>query len=368
MKTLKTQDFLRNCGLDALCTGFGIKATRHAEFPNLVLFKYDQLKSPMAHPVVQECRGLILDESNDWDVVCHPFDKFFNAGEGNAAPIDWNTARVFEKLDGSLMSLYFYEGEWRVSSSGRPDAGGSMGNLSQTMAECFWLTWHGLGYEMPWDSLRDWTFMFEFMTPWNRVVVMHEKPRIVLIGKRTGQGDTLFPGEESPIYELSPFNWEKVKSFPLNSLDGVLDAAKHLKPLECEGYVVCDANYNRVKVKSPSYVALHHMRDSFSERRIVELIQNGEGEEFLAYFPDFEAQYREVKAGFDSLVNSTETIWLSMPTYSPSEQKQFALAAKDLPCSAALFALRAGKVASSRDFYNAMAPDKVLKVLGAPTL
>ena len=43
-------------------------------------------------------------------------------GESSADAIDWSTARVMEKLDGSLATLYWYKGEWHVSSSGVPDA------------------------------------------------------------------------------------------------------------------------------------------------------------------------------------------------------------------------------------------------------
>jgi tRNA splicing ligase len=53
--------------------------------------------------VVQECRGLILDESANWRIVAFPYTKFFNYGEEHAASIDWSTACVQEKLDGSLM-------------------------------------------------------------------------------------------------------------------------------------------------------------------------------------------------------------------------------------------------------------------------
>ena len=42
----------------------------------------------MDNPIVQQARGIILDEAKDWKVVARPYDKFFNLGEGNAAPID----------------------------------------------------------------------------------------------------------------------------------------------------------------------------------------------------------------------------------------------------------------------------------------
>jgi hypothetical protein len=124
MTPLLTQIFLREHGLAALCERFHIKAARHEAHPNLIQLKYNQITAPMAEPIVQQCRGLIVDESRDWEAVCHPFDKFFNANEPLAAPIDWASARVFEKLDGSLMSLYFYGGAWQVASSGGPRRAG----------------------------------------------------------------------------------------------------------------------------------------------------------------------------------------------------------------------------------------------------
>ena len=134
---MQTQLFLREHGLAALCDKFMLKANRHERFSNLVLLKYNQVFSPMNEPIVQECRGLIVDEADNWRVISHPFDKFFNAGEPNAAAIDWTTARVLEKLDGSLMSLYFYDGAWQVASSGRPEAGGPLGSRGVTMVQAF---------------------------------------------------------------------------------------------------------------------------------------------------------------------------------------------------------------------------------------
>ena len=53
----------------------------------LVQLSYTQTESPMASPVVQECRGLIL-ERESWSVIAMPFKKFFNHGEKYAASID----------------------------------------------------------------------------------------------------------------------------------------------------------------------------------------------------------------------------------------------------------------------------------------
>jgi hypothetical protein len=92
--TMQTVRFLQEFGLDALAERFAIRARRHGAFPHLVQLKYSQVFSPMSEPIVRECRGLIVDESDGWRVVCRAYDKFFNLGEPNAHPIDWTTAKV----------------------------------------------------------------------------------------------------------------------------------------------------------------------------------------------------------------------------------------------------------------------------------
>lgn len=71
-----------------------------------VMFKYNQLSSDFSNPIVREARGIIFREDN-WKCVRRAFDKFFNYGEPNAAEIDWNTAKVQTKIDGSLISAWF---------------------------------------------------------------------------------------------------------------------------------------------------------------------------------------------------------------------------------------------------------------------
>lgn len=101
---LALQDFLRSgCSVKDLEDKFQIYATQHKQHPNLILFKYD-IMSPFAEEIVKEARGIILDTDNNWSVVNYGMKKFFNHGEGNAATIDWRTARVLEKMDGSLMA------------------------------------------------------------------------------------------------------------------------------------------------------------------------------------------------------------------------------------------------------------------------
>ena len=353
---LLTQLFLREHGLDALCERFAIRAVRHPKYLHLIQLKYNQNLSPMSEPIVQQCRGLLVDESRNWEVVCHPFDKFFNWGEPLAAAIDWSTARVFEKLDGSLMSLYFYNGAWQVASSGQPDAGGPLGSRSGfSMAQGFWEAWASLGYERPPSEFEGWWFGFEFMTPWSQVIVRHARPRIVLIGARRADGT------EVSIDEV-PSNWLRAASFPLRSIEEARDAAEQIDPTSGEGFVVCDARFARVKIKSPRYVALHHMRTSFSTRRMVETVRASEGDEFLSYFPDFRPEFEDVSERYESLIARCDGDYERIRGIE--SPRLFAEAARQARVPAALFALRNGKAKGAREFFAGALVSPLISWLG----
>jgi RNA ligase-like protein len=343
--------------LEKLQEEFAISPRRHRMFPNLVLLKYSQINSPMSERIVQECRGIILDESENWRPVCVPYFKFFNYREPNAAAIDWATARVQEKLDGSLMTLYHYDGEWRVSSSGLPDASGDTG-FGTTFAELFWQTWTALQYQLPEKEEENYCFMFELMTPSNRVVVPHQQSRIVLHGVRSRDE----PFQERAADETSGSRWETVRAFPLGTIEEVISSCAAINPRECEGYVVVDAAFNRVKVKSPQYVALAHMKDTMSPRRMLEVVRANESEEFLTYFPQFRQLHEEVRELLNSLILELEHAYIAIKD-SP-DQKAFALQAVKTRCPAALFALRSGDAASIRDYFRVCTLQGLERVLG----
>lgn len=101
------QQFLRSgASPDDLQSLYRLWVSRHAGHPNLVGLCYNLVASPLAEPLVKECRGIVLDEANDWNAVARGFDKFFNLGDPLADDVDWASARVFEKLDGTFVMAY----------------------------------------------------------------------------------------------------------------------------------------------------------------------------------------------------------------------------------------------------------------------
>jgi hypothetical protein len=133
----------------------------------------------------------------------------------------------------------------------------------------------------------------------------------------------------------------------LFSWDDILEAANKLNPMEAEGYVVCDAEYNRVKVKSPQYVAMAHMREGFTTRRMLEIVRTNEQSEFLTYFPEYAELYHEIRAKFEHFVGTIEGYYDAIKHID--DRKQFALVAKDKKFSGILFGLKFNKIESVRN-------------------
>jgi len=317
----------------------GIKCKRHPRFPNLVLFVYDQIDSPKLDPIVRSARGHILDEEFNWDHVCRPFDRFFNWGEGveQGAPVpDIGSSVVLKKEDGSLLNMWFYRDEWHVSTKGSPDAGGQVGDNDFTFAELFWRVWNDRGLFVP-DTLdHGRTLSFELCTLHNRVVCSQPEERIVLIGARdNASGRELHP--DAYLGEI-----ETCRFYDLGNIDDIESTFKELPALEMEGYVVAqflpDGRVIRAKVKHPGYLAIHHLKEGNSKKRLLELIRTGEDGEFLSYFPEYGPQFDEIRDKFEALVSELESAWEA--NRHIEVQKDFALSIRGTRATGVLFNVR----------------------------
>lgn len=359
---LAVQQFLKTGGtLLALKERFAIKSTPHPRYPNLVLLKYDQIDSPFEEEIVRDCRGLILDQADDWKAINFSMRKFFNHGEPNAATINWQTARVFEKKDGSLMQLYSYDGQWHIATSGSPAAGGDVGDFGFTFAELFWKTF---GATVLPPFARSKCFFFEITSPFNKIIVRHDKPELTLLGGRDlGTLQELSLEEAAKFFPTIP----TVKTFPFSSFEECTASYSSFSGLEQEGYVICDANFNRVKMKHPEYLHLHRLKDGLSSKRaLIEIVRNGDIDEIIASLPEYTEILTEAKARLDTLLAELEATYAQLQDIV--SQKEFALRAlAESRCSAALFSRRAQKTESFGAFIREAHIDTVVKLLGYKT-
>jgi len=335
-----------------------VKTKREGSF---VLLKYDQIRSDMTLPLVRECRGIILDESRGYHPVCVPFFKFGNFGESYVPEIDWSTARVQEKLDGSLIKLWNYNGQWHVSSNGEIDARNAhinsallTGTRQVELYTLFFEAWDKTGVRI--ESLdKNYTYMFELTSPHNRVVVRYQETTIRHIGTR----DMLTLRECDADIGIS-----KPREYPLNSLEACIDSAGKLG-YDDEGYVIVDAQYNRVKVKSPLYIALNHISQGVTTHgNIVEIIAKNEQGEFLTYFPEFKDVFNDILNRIETFsVRQTENL-AEIRSAGYDTRKALAEAVTKTQCPASLFALIDGKAPSAREWLLSRPTRKVLEYIG----
>lgn len=250
-------------------------------------FKYQITKSDLSLSIVQEARGLILNENGY--VVAYPFYKFFNYQEPNAAVIDWRSAFATLKIDGSLITVFYYNNEWQVAtSSGRP---ADKADLNDILYPNFRVLFDAAAKNsgLDFNNLKIYnTYCFELVSQANKVVIDYEKPKLYHIFTRS---KTTF---EEDIYEN--IGIEKPKRFNFNSKKDYQELVKKMETENVEGIVVQDRYGNRVKMKTESYLRKHYLRNNnvWSEKKIIDTILAGEVEEVISYFPEYKDKFNQL--------------------------------------------------------------------------
>jgi hypothetical protein len=333
---LKVIEHIKAYGLEKTLVKFKLKAK---EYPHKVLIKYSQIDSDMSLDEVQDSRGLVL-ERDTWKIMSMSFRKFFNAAEGHAAKIDWDTARILEKLDGSLIHVYWdwVLEKWCVGTTGTAEAEGEVNNkFGTTFADLFWNTVNNDYYcdyfdtfEEALNNNKDRTYVFELCTPYNIVVKPHAESSVSLLAIR--DRNTLLEVSYEDLQLISgDIGIPLVKAYDINATNsGHLIKTFEGMPYVDEGYVVVDADFNRIKLKNPAYVAVHHLKSKTSEHAIMEIVKTNEIDEFAATFPERSKEIFALKVAYDKLTNTLTSAWEELATHLPKnitkeESKKYAM-------------------------------------------
>lgn len=301
----------------------GVNSYEHPEGLPLVGFKYDQIESPKTNPVVRASRGTVL-EKGTWNLVAQPFFRFFNYGEHleETAKFDFEKFTATEKADGSLCPLYHYQDRWHVNTSG-----------SFAFGECNFSgkIWKDLFFETANLDLsklnKDTTYIFELCTIWNKVVRAYPSPRVYLLGmvdRNTGH-DWCAEAIRDIAKDIGV---HAIETYPCNSFKDVEDflSEKESSDPTFEGMVLRDRNGLRVKIKTKTYLALHHLHDNgniANPKNIIPFLLKGEKDEIMAYFPEMEEQVNKVESLLKEEYEQLKSLWLS--TKDIENQKDFAL-------------------------------------------
>ena len=215
-------------------------------------------------------RGLILD--NEGNVIARGFNKFFNLEEHSPEEIPNEPFEVFEKMDGSLIIGFVYNGEFHTATRGSFTSEQSI-DARKIVDEMGVSNIFKEGY----------SYLFEYIAPHNRIVVDYGDWRelvvLTIIDNKTNK--------EAEYVELISMACEGFRV--VNRFLGIEDYTQLKSKIEGnkEGYVIRFKSGFRVKIKGEEYVRLHRLITNFSNVDIWELLKDGKPlNEFLERVPD----------------------------------------------------------------------------------
>jgi hypothetical protein len=207
----------------------------------------------------------------------------------------------------------------------------------------------------------------EYVGPSNRIVPRYERDEWIVTGIRSICSDA---GEYDSVQQIKDFvhvlnnngvNVRAIDTYRMNSFEEIVAATKEL-PLLDEGYVVWDIHTNkRVKIKSASYVAIHHLRGegALTLKRILTLVLGNDHEEYLGYYEEDRALFEPAIKTVADFKQMLEDQWEKVKHIE--DQKEFALQVKDLHGSGIFFAAKKTKQSPTHVF-NTMEIQKQLKL------
>lgn len=406
---LLVQKYLENNSFGNLARDHGVYAS-FSKSGHKFSLNYDQIEAKESDPLAQECRGLVLSledgspifgqvgpdgkinrdgiEPGKTKILAYPMRRFFNAGQGACANVNWNDPNlsIMEKLDGTLIILYYdpFTHAWCAATRSVPEADLLMDNGIYTFRTLFEKALKetcGLSFNDYTDKLdRYITYCFELTTPLNRIVVKYEDYKVTLLAARqniyivdlsgsfnpeTQQysgGNESYSLDELDINDIDAvdsFGVPKVKTYKYSSLEEIVNWVSTLNPSEHEGVVVRDSNFNRIKIKNAAYVAFSKIRDvlSTSERNCMELILLEKEDDSIPFLPrEIVDNLLKIKSGLQATIKLYDDVYLAMKAEADAinlgDKKTFALLVTQNKkiWQTPLFQIFSGKAKNMKDF------------------
>jgi RNA ligase len=324
--------------------------------------------------ITMQCRGLVTNSKGD--IVARPFKKFFNYEEHKPEDLPNESFEVYEKMDGSLGILFYYE--YELSEERRYNIW--FNNNYETGMERFFVPHNLPNYDDPYykptpKTIGEWilatrgsftssqaikgkeilnkydisplrkdnTYLFEIIYPENRIVVDYgnEEKLVVLGAIHTETGDEV---SDSALFTMTGLGFEVVTTY--KTWGESYDLLKEEISKEKEGYVIRFKNGFRMKIKGDEYVRLHRILTNISNRDIWEYLKDNKPfDELLEKVPDefnewVKETVRDLTVRFENIDNDYNDIFNSINTIN---RKDFAEKALRYTHSSILFAMYDGK-------------------------
>lgn len=228
-------------------------------------------------------RGIVLDDHGN--VIARPWPKFFNLGERPEAMLHALPAEVPElstKHDGSLVIVFWDpysgdDGRWTAITRGCWD------NAQTRWANAWIARRSAIGAEVAvarashgavvaWGDAcgfhRRFTYLFELVAPWNRIVLPYDTADMILLGVvETPSGRDLSYAETEVTASMLGVTSCAYERRPLDLSSLSLDDPR---VRDREGYVARFSTGLRVKLKYSQYQYLHKLLTCLSIKGVWE--------------------------------------------------------------------------------------------------
>ena len=251
-------------------------------------------------PLLMMCRGLVTDF--DGKIIARPFPKFFNYEEHKPEEIPNESFDLFEKMDGSLGILFWYEDIWILATRGSFASEQAIRGKEILDRE----------YNLTWINKLN-TYLFEIIYPENRIVIdYHGKEKLTLLGVIGSKTGHEYSYEYlSIVANLLVNDEETANEIVVKRYNGITNY-KEVKAMvkdDQEGFVVRFKNGFRMKIKGEEYCRLHRIMTHISNRDIWEVLRDEDKKklyEILDKVPD--EFYNWVKETIKDLEDKHELI------------------------------------------------------------
>ncbi len=259
-----------------------IIANKHPEYDIWILNYSPKVPSKKFWDVyTMSCRGMVIDAEGN--ILARPFQKFKNYEEHDPSEIDMSQDfDIFEKMDGSLIILFYYEPRmiWIVATRGSfiseqsIEAKKILNNLSELININIY------------DKLsKTNTYLFEVIYPENRIVVNYGNKRELILLSRV-ENETGFELYYDDLVKQYSKYFTVVKRYEIKNIKN-LNELKALEEDNREGFVIRFFNGFRVKVKFSEYIRLHGILTNVSNLVVWEHMRdNYEFDDLLERVPD----------------------------------------------------------------------------------
>lgn len=313
---------------------------------NLSLFKYTEkcVYDKAWNKTNERCRGIVFD-TNTGTIVCKPFQKFFNIGERPNTSMKvlahkikrMGTPQATVKIDGSMVAIFYYDGEWRTATPG------SLESPQAQYAKRKLLPKYHFG-----DLPTDLTYVCEMIAPWDReckVCQYGDRDELIILAAFETKWEQVEAPRQRVISLAETAGLSVVDEFlldPDNPMGTPITDGD-------EGYVAKFDDGFRVKIKSRWFMHWHRLADQVSYKNVAELLESAAGD--VAYMlkeapetirdkVDDVAGY--IKAKYQRIEIETDKVWAQVE--DPEDYKACALMFQQHgPVQAVLFARMRGR-------------------------